>query len=327
MKVSLSNVDRGIFALNTYNNYKNRKVNEKILKQQKQSNKHLSQMQKELAAANATSKRILQNQIKEIEKAEEQKYYKALSFHTFELISEVSKTDDKIVLSYVMDNFYPKLKSDLLACNDVLDEINDKVFNKKSIEKLYELKRESQPEFSTYEQSVLAKIDKQLADFNTRQKEVLNIEKPKFYDQRFKVKSKTNVLRIIGIIILSILTFIFSITLLSIFSGETAVFFTGLVMTLIFGIPLFFLIRSELKWRKNYEQYKLSLADKQKVEKERKLKFEEEHQQLLEERKSILLDDPIYESMKIIQEKYPTFEIVTNNVNELSSTFYAKWED
>lgn len=319
MKISLSNADRGILALNTYNNYKNRKVNEKILEQQKKSNRQLAQMHKELALANEINRRVLENQIREVELKEEQKYYKALSFHSYEIINEISKTDDKIVLCYVVDSYYQKVKTDLLTCNDVLDEINDKLFNKESIDKLEIIKTNTEMEMANYQKSVLSNIDDQLLNFNNRKSEILKNNQPKINSTDFEIKSKTNVLRIIGIVILGILTLLFSTTLLSIFGENKDAFIPGLVFTLIFGVPFYILLRKEINWINNYHDYQLN-------QKNKKIEFDKKQGEMLDEKRALLLDDPIYDSMVVIQKDYPTFEKLTLNINNLSSNFYEKWE-
>ncbi|MEQ1732689.1 MAG: hypothetical protein ABL940_03395, partial [Bacteroidia bacterium] len=79
-KVQLSNVDRGIGVFTAVNSYKSRKINEQILVQQYNNNKHLSDLKRQMNEANSINRTILENQLKAEEHKEIQKYYKALCF-------------------------------------------------------------------------------------------------------------------------------------------------------------------------------------------------------------------------------------------------------
>ena len=74
IKVNLSTFDRSVNVINTYNSYRNRKVSEQILVQQYKSNAQLTAMKNQLKEANETNRKILQNQIRELELKEEQKF-------------------------------------------------------------------------------------------------------------------------------------------------------------------------------------------------------------------------------------------------------------
>ena len=78
INVSLSTFDRSVSVINTYNTYKNRKISEQILVQQRKSNAHLTDMKNQLKVANETNRRILENQIRQEELKEEQKFYGAI---------------------------------------------------------------------------------------------------------------------------------------------------------------------------------------------------------------------------------------------------------
>ena len=71
INVSLSTFDRSVSVINTYNTYKNRKISEQILVQQRKSNAHLTDMKNQLKVANETNRRILENQIRQEELKEE----------------------------------------------------------------------------------------------------------------------------------------------------------------------------------------------------------------------------------------------------------------
>lgn len=144
INVSLSTFDRSVSVINTYNTYKNRKISEQILVQQRKSNAHLTDMKNQLKVANETNRKILENQIRQEELKEEQKFYKALSYNSSEIIEQLDKINDPMVLNYLINGFYEKTKSSLLKANDSLEEINDKLFSKQVIEKLNEIKEKAE---------------------------------------------------------------------------------------------------------------------------------------------------------------------------------------
>lgn len=113
-KVSLSNLDRGIGIFTAVNSYKSRKINEQILVQQFNNNKHLADLKRQMNEANAINKQILANQLKAEEYKEKQKYYKALSYNIFEIVDVISEIEDLMVLNYVLSNYYDKIKTNIL---------------------------------------------------------------------------------------------------------------------------------------------------------------------------------------------------------------------
>ena len=158
INVSLSTFDRSVSVINTYNTYKNRKISEQILVQQRKSNAHLTDMKNQLKVANETNRRILENQIRQEELKEEQKFYKALSYNSNEIIEQLEKINDPMVLNYLINGFYEKTKVSLLKANESLEEINDKLFSKQILEKLNEIKEKAEINASVYSANVLNNI-------------------------------------------------------------------------------------------------------------------------------------------------------------------------
>ena len=265
IKVNLSAFDRSVNVINTYNSYRNRKVSEQILVQQYKSNAQLTAMKNQLKEANETNRRILQNQIRELELKEEQKFYKALSYNNNEIIEKLQNVNDPMVLNYLINGFYEKMKSSLVKANDTLEEINDKLFNKQVIEKLELIKQKSDKTIEDFKRNKLCRIDDLLIEFKSKEDEINNVRKIEYQEKTIKDKNETNVLRLFGIIILGFLTFVYGINLFINKIGTTD-FNLMLLLFLIVSIPLFFLIRKDRKWRKNFLQYKNTQNQKRQNE-------------------------------------------------------------
>ena len=324
INVSLSTFDRSVSVINTYNTYKNRKISEQILVQQRKSNVHLADMKNQLKVANETNRRILENQIRQEELREEQKFYKALSFNSNEIIEQLERINDPMVLNYLINGFYEKTKASLLKANDTLEEINDKLFSKQILEKLNELKSKTEINASVYSANVLSKIDNLLLDLKQKEDEISNIKKADVKEVKIKDKWKTNPFRILGIVVFGLLSFLMFI---SIFlpSSSTTDFVMKIVVFLFFAIPLFLLIRKERKWRKEFSEYKMSQNQKRENEKNKMLEIEQEYQQEIQKHQEMLIQHPAFIAMQEINAKHPTFETNTTTISEIEKSFLNKW--
>ena len=324
INVSLSTFDRSVSVINTYNTYKNRKISEQILVQQRKSNAHLTEMKNQLKVANETNRRILENQIRQEELKEEQKFYKALSYNSNEIIEQLEKINDPMVLNYLINGFYDKTKSSLLKSNDTLEEINDKLFSKQTLEKLNLLKEKAETNTSVYSASILNKIDNLLLDLKEKEDEITNIKKVDFKEAKIRDKWKTNPLRIFGIVVFGFLSFLMFI---SIFlpSSSTTDLVMKIVVFLFFAVPLFFLIRKERKWRKEFSEYKISQNLKRDNEKNKALEVEQKYNEELQKYQEMLMQHPAFIAMQEINAKHPTFETITNSISEIEKNFLKKW--
>ena len=324
INVSLSTFDRSVSVINTYNTYKNRKISEQILVQQRKSNAHLTEMKNQLKVANETNRRILENQIRQEELKEEQKFYKALSYNSNEIIEQLEKINDPMVLNYLINGFYDKTKSSLLKSNDTLEEINDKLFSKQTLEKLNLLKEKAEINTSVYSASILNKIDNLLLDLKEKEDEITNIKKVDFKEAKIRDKWKTNPLRIFGIVVFGFLSFLMFI---SIFlpSSSTTDLVMKIVVFLFFAVPLFFLIRKERKWRKEFSEYKISQNLKRDNEKNKALEVEQKYNEELQKYQEMLMQHPAFIAMQEINAKHPTFEAITNSISETEKNFLKKW--
>lgn len=324
INVSLSTFDRGVSVINTYNTYKNRKISEQILVQQRKSNVHLTEMKSQLKVANETNRKILENQIRQEELKEEQKFYKSLSYNSNEIIEQLEQINDPMVLNYLMNGFYEKTKNSLLKSNDSLEEINDKLFSKQTLEKLNSLKAKAEISTSAYSDNVLNKIDDLLLDLKQKEQEVTTIKKIDYKEKKIRDKWKINPFRILGIIVFGFLTF-FMIISVFLESTTTTVFITKLVFLSTFSFLLYRLLKSEKKWRKEFKEYKNTQNSKREIEKSKTLEIEQKFNKEIEEYQEMLMKHPAFIALQEINEKHPTFEKSTNLISEMEENFLKKW--
>lgn len=325
-KVRLSNIDRGIGIFTAVNSYQSRKLNEHILDQQYKNNRHLSDLKKQMNEANAINRQILANQLREEEHKESQKYYKALSFNLNETIDLISNINDDMVLNYVLSNYYNKLLSNINEANDFLDEISDKTYTKNCLEKLKALKLRADTSATLFQTNILSKIDNLISDFKKEEDMLTQMEPPQLKEPLIFSRDKANGTRTIGIVVLGVFCFVFSIPMVTaIGSKDFNLLFGSLFWILIFGIPLIILIRKERKWRESYAEFNNSMEQKREQFQRDKLQLEQEYQENITLQKNNLLNHTLYNAMQKISEEHPTFDQSLSSIVELESIFESKW--
>jgi hypothetical protein len=264
----MANIDR---ILNIHQSFTQEKIsvyNKEILKAIYGQSKIISQIQKELEIANATSKAILSNQIKDLQQKEEQKYYKAISFITDELIDFISFIDSPILKTFIFNLYSPVINTNIEESIKCLIEIPDKMYCSQSLKKVQNIKSELLQFNADYEHSPFAQLIEQKKDFDN----LKSSQKVKEYYIKYKYLKKAptflekygnqeilplkNSLRTFGIYFFAILL-CFSIFLSVVaFQTDTSLF---IPVSIIFIFPpalfLFILIKKDRKWRRNYENY------------------------------------------------------------------------
>ncbi len=320
-KVSLSDLDRSIGIFTAINSYHSRKLNEQILIQQYKSNSHLSELSKQMDSANATNRKILQNQIQEIENKEKQKFYKALSFNINEIIEQLEKVKDPMVLNYLMDNYYEKTKTSLLTAIDTLDEINDKLFNKQILERLGTLKTNSNLNLQDYSKNVLSKIDYLLLDLK-EQEDIVNKLKSTRNIQR-KPRKKTNRLRIFGILICGFFILTSFVALMTPenpneIKPKVPIAVTFSTCMIIFGIPFILLVRQEIKWRKEAKKDEILQIRNQ-------IEIDKQQNEEIKKYEEIISHHPVVHATQEINSNHPTFQSTLTEITALQTAFEKRF--
>jgi len=320
----LSNFDRAIGIVTAVNSYKSRKINEEVLLQQFKSNRHLTDLKRQLDEANQINKQILASQLRAEENKEAQKYYKALSFSLFETTETIAKIEDQMVQCYVLKNYYDKIKFGVVEANNYLEELVDKSFNKQTVDKLTSIKIHTDSKSAEFKSSVLSKIDAYLEDYRASEARVLAIAKPAFLMEA-PARKRIDVSRTFCIIVLGILILFFSLAALGTIVGPNS---DGLLLpcflVAVLAIPFSMFLRKEIRWRKEYDQFRqnefIRLHNDAKIEKE----LLHEHELRIKKEKENLLSHQFCAAMTEINEIHPTFEQSVSELLEINSSFDKK---
>ena len=95
----------------------------------------INAIQKQLDVANSVSRRILENQLKEIQQRETQKYYKNLAFKMSEAFEKIISVTDINLQTFLCSIILDKLLANIKECQTNLEEIRDKEYCRDLINK------------------------------------------------------------------------------------------------------------------------------------------------------------------------------------------------
>ena len=284
----------------------------KLLQQAINTNENLKRIQKQLDDATLLNKQILQIQLNEERNKFEQKFYKDLSFNLCEKTELLQQIDDKIVLVYFLKKYTSSLETELKNTTDLVHEISDKIFNKQTYEKLLFLNKSIQSELNVFNDDELSKIDGLFLDFENKKLEIKKLAYPTYLEIK-KIK-KLNFFNLVGIIFFSILAL-----------GAIISSFMHLELIIpnlvIFGIPLFFLIRSRMSNYKKIIQQKKDVISK--IESNLLLKQKNEEKMKIE--KDNLYSHPFSSALTAINLKHKSFDHFFAKFDELTRDFEKKW--
>ncbi len=162
---NLSTFDR---IINIHQSFKLQQVvalNKEMLNAQLRQNQKLNILNNQLAEANNINKQLLLNQIAELKREEEQRFYKSLAFNCLEIIEMLEKIDDNILQVYFVQTYYEKLNSKLEQAKDTLEELSDKIQIKKYIERLSLIVDNSKA--SAFSNSFISQLSSLILDYQT----------------------------------------------------------------------------------------------------------------------------------------------------------------
>lgn len=147
-------------------------INKALLRAQLSQNEKLSLLNKKLSEANFINKQILENQIIEIKRKEEQRFYKSLFFKCFEIINFIKSIENDELRFYFIQTYSPSISYSLNLALSILEEITDKNETKKLIDAIVDLNKVFPEKFS---ESPLYKLNDIINDYETL-KDNLNSE-------------------------------------------------------------------------------------------------------------------------------------------------------
>lgn len=128
-------IDRILNIYQAYSITKISAINKQMLIAQYAQCEKINAIQKQLDVANSVSRRILENQLKEIQQRETQKYYKNLAFKMSEAFEKIISVTDINLQTFLCSIILDKLLANIKECQTNLEEIRDKEYCKDLINK------------------------------------------------------------------------------------------------------------------------------------------------------------------------------------------------
>lgn len=321
--VKLSTFDRLINIHQSVQLEQTKKINKGILQEQLLQNAELQQLNHQLASSNQISRKILENQIREIEHKEVLKFYKTLSFKMYEFIEPIDNISDPLVKKYFIDKYYERIKANILIATDNLEEINDKIFNKTVVSKINEIKKASDSYAQQFNESPFYEIDTLIAEVNIKKQQILDLKPPQYFEIKIKDKPKNHPLKVFLLIILGSVSFLllFGIIGTLISSDNTAkdARLPMIIIGLVFIIPFLLLFRNFRVWRKYYPKYLLSQHQKRQFEKSKATEVYNNYLIKKEALNEDLLKHPTFKTYEIIIHNYPEFDAVVIELSEMEN--------
>lgn len=122
-------------------------LNKALFNAQLSQNAKLSSLNRQLSEANYINKQILANQINELKREEEQRFYKSLAFKCFEIIDQINTIENQSLQIYFIQAYSPGLKQNLEVAKNSVDEISDKKEIKNHIDILDNLNKVTSIDF------------------------------------------------------------------------------------------------------------------------------------------------------------------------------------
>lgn len=112
---------------------------EAILEEQKKTNQELNRLRQQMAHANAMQQQMLQNQIREIEERETQKFYKLRSFKLNQLVTSIDGLTDINQKAFTYYFFKDAIMQNATDAQNNLNEISDKEYCNTIISKVRDI--------------------------------------------------------------------------------------------------------------------------------------------------------------------------------------------
>ena len=122
------NTDRALRAYQAYSLTKISELNKQTLIAQYAQCEQLNQLNKEMAAANATSNKILQNQVNELKRQEKVRYFKNLAFNLKQILSKIEEQSNENFKRFLGGLFLGPIDLFAKDCSQNLEDIQDKEY-------------------------------------------------------------------------------------------------------------------------------------------------------------------------------------------------------
>lgn len=260
--------------LNLHQSYTQTQVknlNKEILGAQYTQLGQLQALQNEIARADATSRKILEVQLKEAQEKEEQKYYKGISYKAKEAILYISSISNNLMRYLLIDIYKDSLFAILNDAKEHLIEFHDKDFVSEITQKLQVLGDEMQKNLTEYKSSNYSKMLELNRAYSKLRREIweednkkalLDLTKPKVKAPKTKIpeekkeeelKPRVDSSRV-GCLVFNVLLIIGFIGSMIDRRHEPDVW-NSIPLLIVFIIIFILAFNEERRWRKNYDTY------------------------------------------------------------------------
>ena len=126
----------------------------------------------------------------ELKKKDEVKNYRTLLFKKAEAIDILEKISDSHLQKYFVDTYLDKIKSDITTYRDTLEDINDKVFAKTSLERLSTIKAKTDMLGTEYSTNNISKLNGLMSDLNKIESDISSFGNPNTDANVIKINKK-----------------------------------------------------------------------------------------------------------------------------------------
>mgnify|MGYP000913178243 CR=1 FL=1 len=241
----------------------------------------------------------------ELKKKDEVKNYRTLLFKKSEAIDILEKINDSHLQKYFLDEYLDKIKSDITTYRDTLEDINDKVFAKTSLERLSTIKAKTELLGTDYKNNNISKLNKLMSDLNKIESDISSFGNPNIDATVIKIKPK---IRYIMTTLNLFLALTSTLYLLQVVLSMTEYNKTMIgIMSLVLFVTAFN-IQHDIKFFKNYDTYKAEQEIKIQEQTNSNILIEQKHFDDINQLKRLA---EAHESIKVLEEvktKYPQFQ-------------------
>ena len=250
----------------------------------------------------------------ELKKKDEVKNYRTLLFKKSEAIDILEKINDSHLQKYFLDEYLDKIKSDITTYRDTLEDINDKVFAKTSLERLSTIKAKTDILGTEYSTNNISKLNKLMSDLNKIESDISSFGVANIDANKIKIKPKVRYIMTTLNLFLALTSVLY---LLQVMLGMTKYNNTPMIIIMFFVLFVAgFNVIHDIKFFKNYDTYKTEQELKIQEQTNNNRQIEQKHNDDINKLKQLV---DAHESIKVLEEvntKYPQFQ---NLKAELSS--------
>lgn len=236
---------------------------------------------------------------------EDVKNYRTLLFKKSEAIDILEKINDSNLQKYFVDTYLDKIKSDIVTYRDTLEDINDKVFAKTSLERLSTIKAKTDMLGTDYKNNNISKLNGLMSDLNKIESDISSFGVANIDNNVIKIKKKVRPIMTTLNLFLALTSVLY---LLQVVLGMTKYNNTPMIiiMALVFFVTVFN-VQHDIKFFKNYDTYKSEQELKIQEQTNSNRLIEQKHQDDIKQLKQLA---EAHESVKVLEEvniKYPNF--------------------